>query len=194
MSSNAPTVVNVAAWVLPTSTTSGVSLALPSDVVSLSTKPSHCCSSITSLEPGFRFSNSAFSHCRIGSGVSGPFSHNRIVAGPDCCGTSSASFPPPPSPQAVMARLAAAKRAVRTRVLATADLQVEEMKGFLPVGGYHCKVRFQFCWSRLGNRAEQPSPGPVHRRQDRAAQHRLLDLGRHHPRMHRRDVPHAAGE
>src|SRR5690606_7703423 len=129
--------------VLPTSTTSGVSFGLPSDVVSRSTKPSHCCSSMTSLEPGFCFSNSVFSHLRMDSGVSGPLIHKRIVAGPDFCGTS-ASLLPPPSPHAAMASVAAARSAVRTRVLATSDLQVEEMKGFLPVGGYHCKVSFQF--------------------------------------------------
>ncbi len=54
---NAPTEVNATAWVLPTSTTSGLSLP-DSEVVSLSTRPSQTCSSMTRSVPSWAFSNS----------------------------------------------------------------------------------------------------------------------------------------
>ena len=46
--------MKVGAWVLPISTTSGVSDSLDRDVVSFSTRPSHSCCSMVSVEPGFR--------------------------------------------------------------------------------------------------------------------------------------------
>jgi len=48
--------VKAVACVLPISTMSGLSLE-ERLVVSLSTRPVHCCSSMTSVEPGFSSSN-----------------------------------------------------------------------------------------------------------------------------------------
>ena len=52
-SENAPTLVNVGAWVLPSSTTSGVFAASGSDVVSLVSRSPHDCSSMASVAPVF---------------------------------------------------------------------------------------------------------------------------------------------
>jgi hypothetical protein len=73
-------VVKVAAWVLPTSTTSGVWESLDSAVVSLSTRPVHCCSSIVSVEPAFSASNVFLMYSRASCGVSVPLSQTRMFA------------------------------------------------------------------------------------------------------------------
>ena len=79
-SQNAPAEVNVGAWVLPISTTSGVSESLESDVVSFSTRPSHSCCSMVSVEPGFCSSKVFFSQSRASCGVSVPLSQTRMSA------------------------------------------------------------------------------------------------------------------
>ena len=103
--------VNVGACVLPTSTTSGVSASLPSDVVRRSTRPSHSCSSMVSVEPGFCSSNSVVSQSRISWGVSVPLSQSRMSAGSGAAADSSAdgkeagSLPPVGSLQSVLGAL-----------------------------------------------------------------------------------------
>jgi hypothetical protein len=62
MSASAPTWAKVATFVFPNSTTSGVWSLLASEVCSLATMPSHCCTSIVSVEPGCSFLNSDSSH------------------------------------------------------------------------------------------------------------------------------------
>ena len=77
---NAPAEVKVGAWVLPISTTSGVSDSLESAVVSFSTRPSHSCCSMVSVEPGFSSSKVFFSQSRASCGVSVPLSQTRMSA------------------------------------------------------------------------------------------------------------------
>ena len=105
--------MNVGAWVLPTSTTSGVSESLDSEVVSFSTSPSHSCCSIVSVEPGWSSSKVVFSHSRAASGVSVPLSQTRMsaVSGPPSPDASSASSS---SPQADRPRPSASTPTVAT--------------------------------------------------------------------------------
>ncbi len=120
---NAPAAVNVGAWVLPTSTTSGVSESLDSDVVSFSTSPSHSCCSMVSVEPGCWSSKVVFSQSRASCGVSVPLSQTRMsaVLGPPPLVEASALSSSPqadrPSPRASMPAVASAKFLLSVRTL-----------------------------------------------------------------------------
>ena len=116
MSRNAPTLVKVEDWVLPSSTTSGVFAASGSAVVSLVTRSPQSCCSMTSFDPGFSASKVVVRYSRSSSGVSPPASHRVIVAGSGVPPSPVEPVEPSPLPHAARASAAATPTAAVRRI------------------------------------------------------------------------------
>ena len=122
--------MNVGACVLPTSTTSGVSESLDSEVVSFSTSPSHSCCSMVSVEPGCWSSKVFFSQSRASCGVSVPLSQTRMSAfsGPpppvEASALSSSPQADRPSPSASTPAVASAMFFLKVRTLVFLSIDV----------------------------------------------------------------------
>src|SRR5699024_3612124 len=136
-------VVNVADWVLPTSTTSGLSEP-DSEVLSLSTRPSQICSSMTTSAFSCCSAKVSIRCCRASSGVSEPTSQTRTWLVPPSPPPAGLSPPDPelsPDPQAANVRLIAATAAtpqVVSLVLLTGLPFSSETEPFRPVGCTGC--------------------------------------------------------